>query len=269
MRGAGVRRGRRGLLTGLALWHTQNGINAHVRNTYSQTALDIVHQFTTSQASKEIKQLLRGGLGRGRGAGAGPGLGRLTGPGGLPPPVSPEASAALQVRATKDYCNNYDLTSLNVKAGDIITVRTVRGCWSRAERGLGCCPQRLARIGGPRPPIHLTQRGVPPSVLPSPYPLDPERSPPERAPLTLSIDPEGSPPRHAPLNLSGQVLEQHPDGRWKGCIHDNRTGNDRVGYFPSSLGEAIVKRAGKSSPGQGLMARRDRVHGVLRGGLGP
>ncbi|XP_025272708.1 caskin-1 isoform X1 [Canis lupus dingo] len=108
-----------------------NGINAHVRNTYSQTALDIVHQFTTSQASKEIKQLLR------------------------------EASAALQVRATKDYCNNYDLTSLNVKAGDIIT-----------------------------------------------------------------------------------VLEQHPDGRWKGCIHDNRTGHDRVGYFPSSLGEAIVKRAG-------------------------
>lgn len=38
----------------------QSGINAHVRNTYSQTALDIVHQFTTSQASKEIKQLLRG-----------------------------------------------------------------------------------------------------------------------------------------------------------------------------------------------------------------
>ncbi|XP_045141965.1 caskin-1 [Echinops telfairi] len=108
-----------------------SGINAQVRNTYSQTALDIVHQFTTSQASKEIKQLLR------------------------------EASAALQVRATKDYCNNYDLTSLTVKAGDIIT-----------------------------------------------------------------------------------VLEQHPDGRWKGCVHDNRTGNDRIGYFPSSLGEAIVKRAG-------------------------
>ncbi|KAM7372685.1 hypothetical protein PAMP_009834 [Pampus punctatissimus] len=55
------------------------------------------------------------------------------------------ASAALQVRALKDYCNNYDLTSLNIKAGDVIT-----------------------------------------------------------------------------------VLEQHPDGRWKGCIHDNRTGNDRV-----------------------------------------
>ncbi|XP_034986497.2 caskin-1 [Zootoca vivipara] len=108
-----------------------SGINAHIRNTYSQTALDIVNQFTATQASREIKQLLR------------------------------DASAALQVRAVKDYCNNYDLTSLNVKAGDIIT-----------------------------------------------------------------------------------VLEQHADGRWKGCIHDNRTGNDRVGYFPSTLVEAISKRTG-------------------------
>uniref|UniRef100_A0A3P9HYS1 CASK interacting protein 1 n=1 Tax=Oryzias latipes TaxID=8090 RepID=A0A3P9HYS1_ORYLA len=109
----------------------ESGINATVRNTYSQTALDIVYQFTATQASREIKQLLR------------------------------EASAALQVRALKDYCNNYDLTSLNIKAGDVIT-----------------------------------------------------------------------------------VLEQHPDGRWKGCIHDNRTGNDRVGYFPSTLVEVISKRTG-------------------------
>uniref|UniRef100_A0A1A8JJ41 CASK interacting protein 1 n=1 Tax=Nothobranchius kuhntae TaxID=321403 RepID=A0A1A8JJ41_NOTKU len=107
----------------------ESGINATVRNTYSQTALDIVYQFTATQASREIKQLLR------------------------------DASAALQVRALKDYCNNYDLTSLNIKAGDVIT-----------------------------------------------------------------------------------VLEQHPDGRWKGCIHDNRTGNDRVGYFPSTLVEVISKR---------------------------
>uniref|UniRef100_A0A3B3XT97 Uncharacterized protein n=1 Tax=Poecilia mexicana TaxID=48701 RepID=A0A3B3XT97_9TELE len=59
-----------------------------------QTALDIVNQFTTTQASREIKQLLR------------------------------DASAAMQVRALKDYCNNYDLTSLNIKAGDIITVHS-------------------------------------------------------------------------------------------------------------------------------------------------
>ncbi|NXF40929.1 CSKI1 protein, partial [Nyctibius bracteatus] len=116
----------RGAASSQTLWvPLQSGINAHVRNTYNQTALDIVNQFTTSQASKEIKQMLR------------------------------DASAALQVRAVKDYCNNYDLTSLNVKAGDVIT-----------------------------------------------------------------------------------VLEQHADGRWKGCIHDNRTGNDRVGYFPSSLPRA-------------------------------
>ncbi|XP_067353394.1 caskin-1 isoform X2 [Channa argus] len=109
-----------------------SGISAGVRNTLSQTALDIVNQFTTTQASREIKQLLR------------------------------DASAAMQVRALKDYCNNYDLTSLNIKAGDIIT-----------------------------------------------------------------------------------VLEQHSDGRWKGCIHDNRTGNDRVGYFPSNMVE-VIKRAGQS-----------------------
>ncbi|XP_068279612.1 caskin-1 [Nyctibius grandis] len=136
-----------------------SGINAHVRNTYNQTALDIVNQFTTSQASKEIKQMLR------------------------------DASAALQVRAVKDYCNNYDLTSLNVKAGDVIT-----------------------------------------------------------------------------------VLEQHADGRWKGCIHDNRTGNDRVGYFPSSLVEAISKRTGSRgadvspshlSPSQGGSAPAEEIW-VLR-----
>ncbi|KAI5616084.1 caskin-1 isoform X1 [Silurus asotus] len=110
-----------------------SGISASVRNTYCQTALDIVNQFTTTQASREIKQMLR------------------------------DASAAMQVRALKDYCNNYDLTSLNIKVGDIIT-----------------------------------------------------------------------------------VLEQHSDGRWKGCIHDNRTGNDRVGYFPSNMVE-VIKRAGPST----------------------
>uniref|UniRef100_A0A672GUK0 Uncharacterized protein n=1 Tax=Salarias fasciatus TaxID=181472 RepID=A0A672GUK0_SALFA len=69
-------------------------LDVRVRNTLSQTALDIVNQFTTTQASREIKQLLRG-----------------------------EAST-MQVRALKDYCNNYDLTSLNIKAGDIITVQS-------------------------------------------------------------------------------------------------------------------------------------------------
>uniref|UniRef100_A0A3Q3IFJ9 Uncharacterized protein n=1 Tax=Monopterus albus TaxID=43700 RepID=A0A3Q3IFJ9_MONAL len=72
-------------------------LDVRVRNTLSQTALDIVNQFTTTQASREIKQLLR------------------------------DASAAMQVRALKDYCNNYDLTSLNIKAGDIITCKYALG----------------------------------------------------------------------------------------------------------------------------------------------
>lgn len=38
----------------------QGGVDVNIRNTYNQTALDIVNQFTTSQASREIKQLLRG-----------------------------------------------------------------------------------------------------------------------------------------------------------------------------------------------------------------
>lgn len=77
----------------------------------------------------------------------------------------------------------------------------------------------------------------------------------------------GCPPEHAPPTprLIWQVLEQHPDGRWKGCIHDNRTGNDRVGYFPSSLGEAIVKRAGKSPPRPGLGGPKEAGARVLGG----
>ncbi|XP_073774532.1 caskin-2 isoform X13 [Danio rerio] len=68
------------------------GIDVNIRNTYNQTALDIVNQFTTSHASKEIKQLLR------------------------------DASGALQVRALKDYWNLHDPTALNIRAGDVITV---------------------------------------------------------------------------------------------------------------------------------------------------
>uniref|UniRef100_A0A4W6EWF9 CASK interacting protein 2 n=1 Tax=Lates calcarifer TaxID=8187 RepID=A0A4W6EWF9_LATCA len=68
------------------------GINVNIRNTYNQTALDIVNQFTTSTASREIKQLLR------------------------------EASSSLQVRAVKDYWNLHDPTALNLRAGDLIMV---------------------------------------------------------------------------------------------------------------------------------------------------
>ncbi|KAM6957122.1 caskin-2 [Aplochiton taeniatus] len=68
------------------------GVDVNLRNTYNQTALDIVNQFTTSHASKDIKQLLR------------------------------EATGVLQVRALKDYWNIHDPTALNIRAGDVIMV---------------------------------------------------------------------------------------------------------------------------------------------------
>ncbi|XP_061411979.1 caskin-2-like isoform X5 [Lethenteron reissneri] len=113
----------------------ESGVNVHIRNSYNQTALDIVNQFTGSQACLEIKQMLR------------------------------EATSMLQVRALRDYCNVYDPTSLSVKAGEVIT-----------------------------------------------------------------------------------VLEQHPDGRWKGYIQDSR-GADRVGFFPPSVVELVSRRNGET-PGQ-------------------
>ncbi|XP_056607785.1 caskin-2 isoform X3 [Triplophysa dalaica] len=68
------------------------GIDVTVRNTYNQTALDIVNQFTACHASKDIKQLLR------------------------------EATGVLQVRALKDFWNLHDPTALTIRAGDVITV---------------------------------------------------------------------------------------------------------------------------------------------------
>lgn len=44
--------------------------------------------------------------------------------------------------------------------------------------------------------------------------------------------------------LSQQVLEQHPDGRWKGHIHESQRGTDRVGYFPPGIVEVVSKRVG-------------------------
>uniref|UniRef100_A0A671L911 Caskin-2-like n=1 Tax=Sinocyclocheilus anshuiensis TaxID=1608454 RepID=A0A671L911_9TELE len=90
------------------------GIDVNIRNTYNQTALDIVNQFTTSHASKEIKQLLR------------------------------DASGALQVRALKDYWNLHDPTALNIRAGDIIMVleQHMDGRWKGhihdIQRGTDC-----------------------------------------------------------------------------------------------------------------------------------
>ncbi|KAM6118824.1 caskin-2 [Phoenicopterus ruber ruber] len=128
----------------------EGGVDVNIRNTYNQTALDIVNQFTTSHASKDIKQLLR------------------------------EASGILKVRALKDFWNLHDPTALNVRAGDVI-----------------------------------------------------------------------------------MVLEQHPDGRWKGHIHDAQKGTDRVGYFPPSIAEVISKRTGMVVPRVAPAHQRQGPPGAL------
>ncbi|NWZ98607.1 CSKI2 protein, partial [Nesospiza acunhae] len=97
----------------------EGGVDVNIRNTYNQTALDIVNQFTTSHASKDIKQLLR------------------------------EASGILKVRALKDFWNLHDPTALNVRAGDVITVRL------------------LSAPHPPAPPWPWQHQG-PPGALPAP-----------------------------------------------------------------------------------------------------
>lgn len=44
------------------------------------------------------------------------------------------------------------------------------------------------------------------------------------------------------------MLEQHPDGRWKGHIHESQRGTDRVGYFPPGIVEVVSKRVGILAP---------------------
>ena len=53
---------------------------------------------------------------------------------------------------------------------------------------------------------------------------------------------------HPPMPHLPQVLEQHPDGRWKGHIHESQRGTDRVGYFPPGIVEVVSKRVGILAP---------------------
>uniref|UniRef100_A0A8I3WG44 Caskin-2 n=1 Tax=Callithrix jacchus TaxID=9483 RepID=A0A8I3WG44_CALJA len=46
------------------------------------------------------------------------------------------------------------------------------------------------------------------------------------------------------VRLLLEVLEQHPDGRWKGHIHESQRGTDRIGYFPPGIVEVVSKRVG-------------------------
>ncbi|XP_034062664.1 caskin-2-like isoform X4 [Gymnodraco acuticeps] len=112
------------------------GVDVNIRNTYNQTALDIVNQFTTSHASRDIKQLLR------------------------------DATGVLQVRALKDFWNLHDPTALNIRAGDVITAPEAP---FDPSRPLQVLEQHVD--GRWKGHIHDTQRGTdrvgffPPSIV--------------------------------------------------------------------------------------------------------
>uniref|UniRef100_A0A3B5B4I1 Caskin-2 n=1 Tax=Stegastes partitus TaxID=144197 RepID=A0A3B5B4I1_9TELE len=133
------------------------GVDVNIRNTYNQTALDIVNQFTTSHASKDIKQLLR------------------------------DATGVLQVRALKDYWNLHDPTALNIRAGDVIMVmeQHMDGRWKGhihdSQRGMdrvGFFPPSIVEVISRRNGGTLSRHASLPSQ---------RQQLPSRAPLTSSL----------------------------------------------------------------------------------
>ncbi|XP_068458040.1 caskin-2-like isoform X2 [Clinocottus analis] len=155
------------------------GVDVNIRNTYNQTALDIVNQFTTTHASRDIKQLLR------------------------------DATGVLQVRALKDYWNLHDPTALNIRAGDVIMVleQHADGRWKGhihdAQRGtdrVGFFPPSIVEVISRRIGGALSRHASLPAQ---------RQQPPSRAPLSCSSAPQTddsytlyAPPAHAVLPLA-------------------------------------------------------------------
>ncbi|XP_072522980.1 caskin-2 isoform X1 [Salminus brasiliensis] len=212
------------------------GIDVNIRNTYNQTALDIVNQFTTSHASKDIKQLLR------------------------------EASGALQVRALKDYWNLHDPTALNIRAGDVIMVleQHIDGRWKGhihdSQRGtdrVGYFPPSIVEVINRRGPLsrqaslpnqrHHTLARVPPPRSPHPAPHTDDS-------YTLYASTHPALPRQ-------NGLDQHPGDRNSvgsaGSIGSSRSagsGQSTEGNFTSNtqhLPSTVAQDTNKMSPSGG------------------
>lgn len=178
------------------------GVDVNIRNTYNQTALDIVNQFTTSHASKDIKQLLR------------------------------DATGVLQVRALKDYWNLHDPTALNIRAGDVIMVmeQHVDGRWKGhihdSQRGMdrvGFFPPSIVEVISRRNGGALSRHASLPSQ---------RQQLPSRAPLTSSLSsaPQTddsyalyAPPTHLVLPLANGLTT------CSGITHSANTNTGRSG----------------------------------------
>ncbi|XP_037333131.2 caskin-2-like isoform X2 [Pungitius pungitius] len=197
------------------------GVDVNIRNTYNQTALDIVNQFTTSHASRDIKQLLR------------------------------DATGVLQVRALKDYWNLHDPTALNIRAGDVIMVmeQHVDGRWKGhihdTQRGMdrvGFFPPSIVEVISRRSGGALSRH----SSLPTHRQQHPSRAP---LPSGLSSAPQTddsytlyAPPTHGVLPLANGL---------------NATAGDRnsvgsTGSVGSTRSAGSGKSTGSSAPPNGL-----------------
>ncbi|XP_051272695.1 LOW QUALITY PROTEIN: caskin-2-like [Dicentrarchus labrax] len=222
------------------------GINVNMRNTYNQTALDIVNQFTTSTASREIKQLLR------------------------------EASSSLQVRAVKDYWNLHDPTALNLRAGELIMVLEQHsdGRWKGhihdTQRGtdrVGFFPPSVVEVLSRRAGGTLSRQASMPCkrqhfasrAPPSSHGLGPQND----DSYTLGYDPTGAPPDSqlsAPANPASPTQDI-----W--VLRSSPTGDRNSVGSAGSVGSSRSAGSGQSS--ESSHKQNGTRHNTETGKLGP
>ncbi|XP_038133870.1 LOW QUALITY PROTEIN: caskin-2 [Cyprinodon tularosa] len=208
------------------------GINVNIRNTYNQTALDIVNQFTTSTASRDIKQLLR------------------------------EASSSLQVRAVKDYWNLHDPTALNLRAGDMIMVLEQHsdGRWKGhihdSQRGtdrVGFFPPSVVEVLSRRAGGALSRKGSMPCQRPHLASRTPPSGPTPQTDDTyiLGYEPSGASPA---TQFSAQATP--PQDIW--VLRSSPTGDRNSVGSTGSVGSSRSAGSGQSSESS---RRQNGTHG--------
>ncbi|XP_049320598.1 caskin-2 isoform X1 [Astyanax mexicanus] len=215
------------------------GIDVNIRNTYTQTALDIVNQFTTCHASRDIKQLLR------------------------------EASGALQVRALKDYWNLHDPTALNIRAGDVIMVleQHIDGRWKGhihdSQRGtdrVGFFPPSIVEVIHRRGALsrqaslpnqrHHTLARAPPPRSPNPAPHTDDSytlyaSTHPALPPHNGLDQHPGSPPESPSALCIPASPTQPEDIW--VLRTSLTGDRNSVGSAGSIGSSRSAGSGQST----------------------
>ncbi|XP_062976346.1 caskin-2 isoform X2 [Elgaria multicarinata webbii] len=218
--------------TEVVLLLLQGGIDVNIRNTYNQTALDIVNQFTTSHASKDIKQLLRG---------------------------------ILKVRALKDFWNLHDPTALNIRAGDVITVleQHADGRWKGhihdSQKGtdrVGYFPPSIVEVISKRTGL----------TLPRMVPLHPCQSLAKGQQVATAATPPGGLQPHT--DASPPVLPQASLGLPAACSHLALTRTAPVAESPAgdrnSVGsEGSIGSIRSAGSGQSTEGTNGQTTGIL------